>query len=403
VAPDLGQLTGSAADDDQLLAVGPAEDLMAHPGLGERVAHRAEADRLVVAHRAQLAQSRHEGFGRDRVQTGALGRQHLDWRAASLGVGPRVDAFLKGATTGDERGEVGVVVQEVGRSRNKVGLGDAHARLRAAFCLGVVGHAGLDREPVVAPGSHHEGVAHGQAGHAVDRHRALVVGQQVGRGGAEAAQHRVDAEQGARQRLVVGRDDHSVTAPGQPGAEQTGLAAGDSRALAPVVLGPHARLGYPGTVGASVAGPVARRRLTATGDHDLKSPPSGGTPSQAAPDAPPVPAHQGDTGWLFIANRGDGASGYEPQSQLRRPGDPAGRAQAVDAFMPGRGRVGAELSPRWMEGRYSRYLRSSPRCSCPRRRIRRVLRVQDDAADEGRSEAATDGQARTIRDRGVPP
>ena len=34
-----------------------------------------------------------------------------------------------------------------------------------------------------------------------------------------------------------------------------------------------------------------------------------GTPSgKPGPDAPPVPAHQGDTGWLFMANRGGGGN-----------------------------------------------------------------------------------------------
>jgi len=46
------------------------------------------------------------------------------------------------------------------------------------------------------------------------------------------------------------------------------------------------------------------------------------TSGKPAPNAPPVPAHQGDTGWLFMANRGGGGnrtrSGRSTGDQLRR-------------------------------------------------------------------------------------
>jgi len=168
-----------------------------------------------------------------------------------------VDHRLERRTGAGQRGEVAVVVQQVGGGGDEVGLGDAHRGLRAALGLGVVGDTGLDHAPVVAPGGHQKRVAHRQAGHPVDRHRPFVVGQQVRRHRPQTAQRRVQAGQQAGQGLVPGGDHHSEAAPGQPRAEQLGQAPGDGGARPPVELGPHPRLGHPRPVGAPMPGPIA--------------------------------------------------------------------------------------------------------------------------------------------------
>jgi hypothetical protein len=77
--------------------------------------------------------------------------------------------------------------------------------------------------------------------------------------------------------------------------------------------------------------------------------PASGKP---APNAPPVPALQGDTGWLFMANRGGGASKSQPRPTIagrpihlgeRKPTVPTCRDEvvaAVEALVAGGGEQG---------------------------------------------------------------
>jgi hypothetical protein len=222
---------------------------MSDVGFGRGVADRSPADGLVVTHQAGLAQRRGVGLGGQHVQAGPLLGQHLHGRTAGLGVGPGVDPLAEGRAGGLQGGEAGVLLSEVGAGGHQVGLGDAHRRLHPALGLGVIGHAGLHHHPVVAAGGDHLGVAHGQARHPVDGHRALVVAEQVGRRPIQALQRGVDAGQQAAHGAVPGGQHDPEAAPGQPGAEQQRLAAADDRARAPVELQPHARLGHPGSIG----------------------------------------------------------------------------------------------------------------------------------------------------------
>jgi site-specific DNA recombinase len=74
-----------------------------------------------------------------------------------------------------------------------------------------------------------------------------------------------------------------------------------------------------------------------------------GTPSgKPGPDAPPVPARQGDTGWLFMANRGGGGNRTRVLQHLNGPSPSAagGRlsgAVPLPAAVPPRIRLGVPL------------------------------------------------------------
>jgi hypothetical protein len=142
--------------------------------------------------------------------------------------------------------------------------------------LGVVGDAGLDHEPVVAGGSHHDGMAHGDAGHPIARDDPLVVGEQVGRCRPETAQHGVDARQCGGKGAVPGGNHHPEPAPGHPGTEQTRRPSAHFGTLGPVVLCPHPWFGHPRSVGAAVTEVIgllgrgdrtARRALVTTEAH----------------------------------------------------------------------------------------------------------------------------------------
>jgi len=261
VAGDLGQALGTSGHDDQLLARHPAPHLVSDVALGRGVAHRAPADRLVVAHQAGLAQRRGVGLGGQHVQPGPLLGQHLRRRPVRLGVGPDVDPLAELRTGRLQGGKVGILLAQVGRGRHQVGLGHPHRRLHPALGLGVIGHAALHHHPVVAAGGHHLRVAHGQARHPVDGDRALVVAEQVGGGAAELGEGGVDAGQQGAQRAVPGGQHHPEAAPGQPGAEQQRRPAPHRRALAPVELQPHSRLGHPRPIGAAAAGEPRRLGL----------------------------------------------------------------------------------------------------------------------------------------------
>ena len=76
-----------------------------------------------------------------------------------------------------------------------------------------------------------------------------------------------------------------------------------------------------------------------------------GTPSgKPGPDAPPVPAHQGDTGWLFMAHRGGGGNRTRVLRLLTGPspsaaGERLSRAAPAPASMPLRIRLKCPCPP----------------------------------------------------------
>ena len=127
--------------------------------------------------------------------------------------------------------------------------------------LGIVGDACLDLQAVVAASRHDLGVPQGEPGHVVGGDRPLVIGEQVGRDPSDAPQGGVDAGQHGGDGLVPGGEHHPEPAPCQPGAEQHRLPTVDDRALPPVELEPHPRLGNPGPVGPTATGTVGGLRL----------------------------------------------------------------------------------------------------------------------------------------------
>jgi hypothetical protein len=84
VPPNLLELPLTGSHDDQLLALDPAPDLLAHPARRHRGAHRAVADDLVVLHCPGLAQRRRVRLPGQRVEAGCS--------SASISTGSRLVA-----------------------------------------------------------------------------------------------------------------------------------------------------------------------------------------------------------------------------------------------------------------------------------------------------------------------
>ena len=255
VAAQLLQAVGTAADDDQLLALGAAPHGLAAPARRGRVPHPAPADRLVLLHQPVGTQRQRVRGGRKHVQVRPLGGQPHGRGLPGLAVLAVVDLLQDPLARPGQLGERRVVAEQVGAGGDQVGLGELHRRLHPALALRIVGDTGLHLAAVVAAHRHHLGVADRDAGHVLDGHGLGVVRQQVGRRSAQPAQRLVQAGHQRRKGLVPGRDDHPVARPGQPRAEQAGATLADPGAVAPVELQPHARLRHPGPVGAAVTGP----------------------------------------------------------------------------------------------------------------------------------------------------
>jgi hypothetical protein len=159
-----------------------------------------------------------------------------------------------------QRAHVRVGLQQVGLGGHQIGLGDPHAGFRAALGFRVEGHTGRDLDPVMPPGGHDFGVAHRDAGDVLHGHGFLVVGQRIRWCPAQPAQRGVHTRQQRGQGAVPGRDHHPEPGPSQPQTEQQRRPGRTARprhprALPPIELAPHARLGDPGPVGAPVPGP----------------------------------------------------------------------------------------------------------------------------------------------------
>lgn len=257
MAGDLGELAVAPpcppAHDHELVACDPAPHLLALVAVGRRVADRPPPDRLVVADGACLAECCGVRGGGQRMQVGPLVDERLARNPVGLPVDPPVHGLAESLARRLERSEAGVGTEQVGLGRHEVGLGNADRCLDATFGLRVVGDAAFYLEPVVTADGDHLGVADGDAGDVLDGDRLLVVGEQVGRCPAEAAQGGIEAGDERRKGAIPGRDHDAEPAPGKPGAEQAGLPAAHVRALGPVELAPHARLGDPGPVAAAVA------------------------------------------------------------------------------------------------------------------------------------------------------
>jgi hypothetical protein len=254
VPADLLQAVGATTDDDQFLALGAAPYGLAAPARRGRIAHPTPADRLVLLDQPVLTQRQGVRLGRQHVQMRPLGGQPHHRGLPGLAVLTSVDLLTEPLAGGGQLGERRVVLQQVRRGGDQVGLGQLDGRLHPALALRIVGHTRLDLAAVVAAHRDHLGMADRDAGHMVDRDRLGVVGQQVGRRPTQPPQRLVQAPQQRPKRLIPGRDHHPVARPGQPGAEQAGRTPADPGAVAPVELQPHARLGDPGSVAAAVAG-----------------------------------------------------------------------------------------------------------------------------------------------------
>lgn len=148
------------------------------------------------------------GGGGQHVQQGPLLGQHLHRCPARLTVAPGIDALAELIGGSGQLGEAGVVVAQVRRIGHQIPLGHLDRRLHPALGLGVIGNAGLDFAAVVAAELDHGGVAHGDAGHMLNGHRALIVGQQIRRRPAQPAKGGVDAGHQRAHGAIPRRDDH---------------------------------------------------------------------------------------------------------------------------------------------------------------------------------------------------
>ncbi|MGH8919747.1 MAG: hypothetical protein ACRD0H_15690, partial [Actinomycetes bacterium] len=128
----------AAAHDDQLVAHHPAPHLGALVAVGGGVAHRAEADGLVIADQPGLAQGGGVGLSGQDVEVGGLLGQHVGRRPAGLAVPPAVDLLAERVAGDHQGGESGVGVEQVRLGGDDVALGHLHRRLRAPFGLGVI-------------------------------------------------------------------------------------------------------------------------------------------------------------------------------------------------------------------------------------------------------------------------
>jgi len=165
MAGDLHRPLRAEVDDHDLLAVGAHPYRLPRKDVRHRVGPALEGDhRGGLPDRAGLAERQRERVGRQRVQPGPLLPQRLNRRAAGHPVGPGVDLLAEPLAGPLQRAETLVGAQQVGFGRHQVRLGDPHRRLRVALGLGVGGHAGGDREAVVAGGGDHVGVAHRDPG-----------------------------------------------------------------------------------------------------------------------------------------------------------------------------------------------------------------------------------------------
>ena len=226
-----------------------------------RVGHVTQPHSLVLPDRPGLAQRGGIGLGRQRVQVLALLGEHLQRRSLGRPVRPLIEDDHLLLAADHQLLEAAVGGEQIGLGRNQVGLSHPDRRFRTTLGLRVVGDACLHLQSVVTAGRDQVRMPHRHSRHPVRGQGAFVVGQQVGRCPAQPAQRVVDAGQHSAQGPVPGRDDDPVPAPCQPGAEQIGLAELDDRAEAPVVLQPHARLGYPRSVAPAVTSAVGHLGL----------------------------------------------------------------------------------------------------------------------------------------------
>jgi hypothetical protein len=246
MAGDLDRPLPADVDHHDLLAVGAHPHHLPRKGVRHRVGPRLELDhRGGLPDHTGLAERRRERVGGQRVQPGLLLTKRLHRCAAGHPVRPGVDLLAEPLAGTLQRPQAYVLAQQVRPGRHQVRLGDPHRRLRAALGLRVGGHAGGDREAVVAGGGDHVGVADRDPGHVLQRDGLLVVAQPVGRDPAEPAQRGVDAGDHRRQGLVHDREHDPVAAPRKPRAKQPGRPARDQRPGAVVPLQPHPRLWHP--------------------------------------------------------------------------------------------------------------------------------------------------------------
>ncbi len=191
-APLLGQWVNDlvALDSDPHRLIGQR--------VGHRVGHAAIADGGRPRHLAGLAE--HGGVGPlgEAVQALAFLDEQLSGWAPGGPVLPGVDARHELLARGGELHPARVLLQQVGVGGHQVGLGQPHCRFRPTLGLWVGGHAGGHGDAVMTSDGHHLGVAHGDAGHVVHGHGALVVGEPVGRCAPEGPVER------SRQAMRVG-------------------------------------------------------------------------------------------------------------------------------------------------------------------------------------------------------
>jgi hypothetical protein len=173
------------------------------------------------------------------------GGQHLGRDTAGGPVRPAVDLAAELCAGGLEPGERRIPGQQVRCRGHQVRLRDPDGGLAAALGRRVGGQARRDGQPVVPGERHGTGVADRDPGHVPGGDGLLVVGQQVSRAPADPAQGDVDRGEHRGLGLIQQRQYDPEPRPGQPQAEQDRGGPADPRAVAEVVLGPHARLGHP--------------------------------------------------------------------------------------------------------------------------------------------------------------
>ena len=181
--------------------------------------------------------------------------QHLGRSPAGDPVRPGVHLLAEHRAGLLQPGERAVLRQQVGVSRHQVGLGDLHRGFRPAFRRRVIRHAGRHGQPVMPPQRDRGRVTDRQPGDMLDRHRLLVIGQQVSRHPAGPAQRGIDRAGHRRPGLIQQRQHHPEPGPGHP--QQNKIVA------TPSIRGPSPKSYCAHIPGSGIHGRYTRRRPAA--------------------------------------------------------------------------------------------------------------------------------------------
>ncbi len=215
-----------------------------------RVTHRTPPDRLVVIDPPGLTQRGGVRLGGQHVQPAPFLGQHLCWRPTGLAMRAGVDLSQNASAAATSSAKLRVVVAQVRARGHQVAFGDLHRRLHAALGLGVIRDAGLDLAAVVPTAGDHRRVTHRDRRRRARRSRSFrcpTTDTSVPR--RPGAGWRPDRRPGCPS---CGPTSGSPPGTGTtPATRRTDTScAADPRAVTPVELAPHPRLGHPRPIAA---------------------------------------------------------------------------------------------------------------------------------------------------------